>query len=819
MKKLTLTVLIFSLILLANAGELLELSNYDGIKEELPIKSIYGTSGTVVKNVTGNFTKEIFEVSKDNGSVIDVKDLNNKSFPNKPTLPVKNLEITLTGKYDIKGIEVSSSQLFSGKTKGALTTSQKRVKWYKKLFFNRDKKTYQKNEFYPGNWSTFTAGYNGKETKIYLHLYPIQWNPVTKEFYYLSDYSIDIYGENVIEDTSYRTRDIETSDAEHILICPQAWESVADSIASFHANLNIESDVVTLEEIYSNYEPVEGATAVGYTTNTNHNIENYNYDNAKEITAYLRDNAKHPNLTNITLVGSGHILPPSYYFFYQEAMEGPGEEYFAWIPSDHYYSSPDYDFVDNFGSSRITVSTLEELSAYFHKMVDWVDSWDPSWTHNASVGGSAAFETPLFCGELMCNQVISDDIFSNYNIQKFYRTLGNFTRNDLSNHLQNDDFLWHFHVSHGSGNSISFDDETELFNHQLMSYPQKDKLGIFLSVACINGAYDTELYQEYWSGISFAEAIIRSQGAGIAYIGGTRPNSGMSDFSINNGNIAYQGVDDTYALLYYYLQAYRELNNPTFGDLFRKAKDKYLAEQDMTDSMYEAAYVRFIAHADAGLTLPIKPEFVQQDNVAMVNLENAEGVNDFAQYGPVNTSEGASYTLSEAGNYNLNSYDIQAEFGNEEPHLYGFSDLVSSLPINNNFNIALNNGEHFILNRVEDQVTGKEAIHYSELSVNITSNENDMQTPNFNMNVYPNPFNPSTNISFSIAKDEEVDIKVFNIKGQIVKSLTSGKMKKGRHSLTWNGRDNNNKPVSSSVYFVKIKTKNKSINKKIVLMK
>ena len=69
---------------------------------------------------------------------------------------------------------------------------------------------------------------------------------------------------------------------------------------------------------------------------------------------------------------------------------------------------------------------------------------------------------------------------------------------------------------------------------------------------------------------------------------------------------------------------------------------------------------------------------------------------------------------------------------------------------------------------------------------------------------YPNPFNPTTTISFSIQNESNVAISIYDIKGQKVKNLTvilSG----DERSASWNGNDESDKPVSSGIYFYKLK--------------
>ncbi|MCK4653806.1 MAG: right-handed parallel beta-helix repeat-containing protein, partial [Candidatus Cloacimonetes bacterium] len=87
---------------------------------------------------------------------------------------------------------------------------------------------------------------------------------------------------------------------------------------------------------------------------------------------------------------------------------------------------------------------------------------------------------------------------------------------------------------------------------------------------------------------------------------------------------------------------------------------------------------------------------------------------------------------------------------------------------------------------------------------------------------YPNPFNPSTTISFSTTElTENTEIIIFNIKGQKVKGFQIVSPSPGHTlSVTWNGKDSNNKPVSSGIYFYKLKVNDKTIDtKKCLLLK
>ncbi|MCD4817628.1 MAG: T9SS type A sorting domain-containing protein [Candidatus Cloacimonetes bacterium] len=85
---------------------------------------------------------------------------------------------------------------------------------------------------------------------------------------------------------------------------------------------------------------------------------------------------------------------------------------------------------------------------------------------------------------------------------------------------------------------------------------------------------------------------------------------------------------------------------------------------------------------------------------------------------------------------------------------------------------------------------------------------------------YPNPFNPTTKISFSIPEESKVELTVFNIKGQKVRYLAKEQYSKGNHSVIWNGEDDLGKLVSSGTYFFKLNVYGKTIAvKKCLLLK
>ena len=104
---------------------------------------------------------------------------------------------------------------------------------------------------------------------------------------------------------------------------------------------------------------------------------------------------------------------------------------------------------------------------------------------------------------------------------------------------------------------------------------------------------------------------------------------------------------------------------------------------------------------------------------------------------------------------------------------------------------------------------------------------NQIQIPNYKLRNYPNPFNPSTTISFNLTTEitENTEIVIYNLKGQKIKILPvilspESSLGKGKFSIVWDGTDQTNQPVSSGIYFYRLRIKGKDIkSRKMILLK
>jgi len=84
---------------------------------------------------------------------------------------------------------------------------------------------------------------------------------------------------------------------------------------------------------------------------------------------------------------------------------------------------------------------------------------------------------------------------------------------------------------------------------------------------------------------------------------------------------------------------------------------------------------------------------------------------------------------------------------------------------------------------------------------------------------YPNPFNPTTTLSFSVPTEGVVSLNIYDMTGRLVSTLVDGNLEHGYHSITWNGKDSNGHAVSSGMYIYSLNGEGLSITKKMLLIK
>ncbi|MFL2997229.1 MAG: GH12 family glycosyl hydrolase domain-containing protein [Candidatus Neomarinimicrobiota bacterium] len=125
---------------------------------------------------------------------------------------------------------------------------------------------------------------------------------------------------------------------------------------------------------------------------------------------------------------------------------------------------------------------------------------------------------------------------------------------------------------------------------------------------------------------------------------------------------------------------------------------------------------------------------------------------------------------------------------------------------------------------------GNEVVHGSgqtdiksySVSVNQSLEIPKLKNTKFSGRVFnpaPNPFNPSTEISYELIRSSDVRVSVYDIRGKKIHDLLNEKQGIGTHSVQWSGTDHQNRPVSAGLYFCKVKIGELLTTKKILLLK
>lgn len=84
---------------------------------------------------------------------------------------------------------------------------------------------------------------------------------------------------------------------------------------------------------------------------------------------------------------------------------------------------------------------------------------------------------------------------------------------------------------------------------------------------------------------------------------------------------------------------------------------------------------------------------------------------------------------------------------------------------------------------------------------------------------YPNPFNPTTRIGFTLKKAAEIKLTIYNLLGEQVRTLYKGSLSSGLNEVAWDGRDDSGNPVTSGQYVYQLKVDNEQSARRMILLK
>jgi len=112
--------------------------------------------------------------------------------------------------------------------------------------------------------------------------------------------------------------------------------------------------------------------------------------------------------------------------------------------------------------------------------------------------------------------------------------------------------------------------------------------------------------------------------------------------------------------------------------------------------------------------------------------------------------------------------------------------------------------------------------NYSVVANGTTSIDNKLQSRPVTMTMhqnFPNPFNPSTSISFEMHEAGQASLMIYNIKGETITTLAQGTIQPGSYQVTWDGRDSQGQIVATGNYIAVLSKGNEQVSRNMLMLK
>jgi len=592
--------------------------------------------------------------------------------PGYPSLPYRVITVTLNGYAKNVHVYVSVQSFETLKVSkpvvpaptpvmiGAPSMLNKSALFSKFLKFSKprivaNESVYHSNAFYPGAIVKVRVahGLHGK-TLIFLYVSPVQYNPATSTLIFVKKLSIVVsYGS--IKEVKYNPKGLLILTTEKLL------PYVNKYLVPIYKQLGYQVTVVTTEYIWKHYKPAppiteypgyysflmaakSGAPVAGELIPW-YIQQYYNATLALKIIQFLRQTLG--NYSYMLIVGGAREVPPSFYYFsYMEFRYV--SLYDAWIPTDIFYASPDYDLIPNIYVGRLPFDNGLYIEIYAKKLETWYKTL-PERKPLIVLGGGFPFLITYMFGESFIEKLVDEGV-GKAPVMVLSQSEGTFNPNTIGAVLSGKTGAMLFlAVAHGDGyglyeptlwwvNQVSW--ETLAFSTELMSFKPTTNYTVVMSVACRDGWWDTDimpvLKYEYIipPKYPFWEAVLLSPAAGVAYIGAARINWDYVWIQMTNGTLSTQSYGAT-GLLGDMLLAYTSMigkaSNVTLGSIFWRGmvayyKSSYPVVPGMT--IQEIMLNALLGDPTIALKLPSKP--VNRSTIYSVKAVNPVKMYDFS---------------------------------------------------------------------------------------------------------------------------------------------------------------------------------------------
>jgi hypothetical protein len=209
----------------------------------------------------------------------------------------------------------------------------------------------------------------------------------------------------------------------------------------------------------------------------------------------------------------------------------------------------------------------------------------------------------------------------------------------------------------------------------------------------------------------------------------------------------------------------------------------------------------------------------------ITNVQTGDSLHFWMRYWPNNFADNVDILISTTGNTNTVDFNVTVDqliFGvsgdtstSWKQYSYSITDFV-----NPGSNIYIAFREHVADNFNDGASISLDRVTYNRtISTGIGDDISTIAQEYSLRQNYPNPFNPTTTITYSLKENVKVNLTIFNLVGEEIKTMVKETQAAGLKTISWNGTDNNGQQVAGGIYFYKLRAGHFVQTRKMILLK
>jgi len=662
--------------------------------------------------------------------------------------------------------------------------------------FKLNKGTYGEDAFYPKSQlaSVNTAFMNGYSIGMVLFT-PVQYNPVSGEIIIYKEITLQI--ETAIDDKALDALKFSRNSSS---IHKRLVKLCHDSNALQHyfaADMGGQQDILVVVpehfkdnfDVYKNFYLRKGLKTLVLTTETIQS--SYPGQDLQEmIRNAIIDIYQNQGIQHVVLAGDVEHIP--YRGFYCEVQSGDDLYQSVNIPSDLYYSALDGTWDDDGDSfwgeigeddllpevsvGRIPFSTQEDLDAQFHKIFTYQSDPVMGEFRRPLLAGEKFWDNPLSWGADYLDLLIGTHDDNGYTTQGIpedfdYVTLtdrddGRWSSQDLLDKIYNGAPFIH-HSGHSNSNYNLRMTTSQITEDTFSTINGIDhNYSIIISHGCNSGAFD--------NADCIGETMVNIQNFAVAYVGNSRygwDNEGQTEGP--STHLHRELVDAFYG---------HEIE--TLGQAHLQSKIDTAPWVNQPDEWEEGAQ-RWCIYTCNVLGDPVLSAWIDEPVTPTISY----------QFLPSNNEAHLSVRVMLDG----------ASVEGLRCALVSSDSLFGVVVVDGNGLGQIPFDSSQVASKLELVVSGRNCLTTSFL----VDEFSPVEIPEEGILVfrnYPNPFNEHTTLSYSLAEDGDVKLNIYNIKGQLVKTLVHENQKADYYSELWDGTDASGQKVGSGLYLYHVQS-------------